>query len=260
MPKLATPISHQLSDATLAQDVLALSDCLECRDKSIDSELDRQYLFHCDIQPIHELKYEEIVYLEKIFDKKSELKLLTFHVASNCDCPIIKNMMFFSGGRTYTRDEMLRNAERNIKTIRGIFGNIKIAVENNNYYPTDAYSTVTDPDFLYELVCDNKISFLFDMAHAKVSSVNRKEDYSEYVGKLPMTMAIQMHIVKHSVDTASGIAYDTHMLPDDTVFSEVADLISRYSGIEYLTLEYYKEREGIIRSLEQLRKITGEAR
>lgn len=260
MPKLATPISHQLSDVTTAKDVLALSDCLECRDKSIDSELERQYLFHCDIQPIHELKYKEIIYLERIHEKKKELKLLTFHVASNCDCPTIKNMMFFSGGRTYTRDEMLRNTEKNIKTIRGIFGNIKIAVENNNYYPTDAYSTVTDPEFLYDIVCGNDIYFLFDMAHAKVSSINRKEDYYEYVGKLPITRAIQMHIVKHSVDSVSGIAYDTHMLPDDEVFRDVADFISRYSGIEYLTLEYYKERDGIIRSLERLRKITGEVR
>ncbi len=66
MIKLATPISHLFEDNNFGQSIIEHSDCLECRDRSIDSTAPNQELFHCELQPIHEWSKAELDYLLKI--------------------------------------------------------------------------------------------------------------------------------------------------------------------------------------------------
>lgn len=65
-PKLATPISHLFSNDENVQKIIKASDCLECRDRSIDQTYSNQEVFHCDLQPIHYMGTDELKYLQKI--------------------------------------------------------------------------------------------------------------------------------------------------------------------------------------------------
>lgn len=255
MTKLATPISHLFLNEEYRQKISNLSDCFECRDRSFHDTIDRQELFHCELQPIHEFSDEEWEYLKSIKETKKELKLITFHMACNCTEPILENNMFYSGGKIYTEEEMIINAKYNFSKIKKIFGkNIIIAVENNNYYPTPAYEIVTESSFIKKIVEDNDLNFLFDIAHAKVTSFNKRISYEKYKSQLPIDKIIQLHICTYAIDKQKQIAFDAHNSPDKEELLEVKKLIEEYN-VKYLTVEYYKDIENLEKSLREVRKL-----
>ena len=258
MFRIATPISELFDNSTDARAIMGESDCLECRDASVNAVFPAQLLFHCEIQPIHELGKEEFFYLAKIARTKMDLKLITFHAASSCDKPYIDGYMFQPKGRRYSRGKMLHNASVNFSRIKAIFGReIKIALENNNYYPTEAYQVVTDADFIREIVYENDISFLFDAAHARVTAHNKKLAYEDYKSHLPLDKMVQIHLCQSDIDK-NGIAYDAHHLPGKEDWQEIKSLVLAYPGVEYLTIEFYKDKNKLINSLKKAKEIKNE--
>lgn len=217
-----------------------------------------QELFHCDLQPIHKFSKEGFCYIEKIAQLKASLKLITFHAASTCDKPSLEGNMFQPGGRKYSRKELLANSKANLLQIKAIFGQqVKIALENNNYYPTEAYQYVTDGDFLSQLICDNDILFLFDIAHAKITAHNKNLDYEDYKSGLPLDKTVQIHISRFATD-GNNLAFDAHNLPEEKDWQEVRDIVSSNRGIEYLTVEYYKDTVNLAKALRKAREIISE--
>jgi len=234
------------------------SDCLECRDRSLNVSLPGQEVFHCDIQPIHKLAKNNFYYLENIARLKPDLKLITFHAAALCDKPYIKGHMFRLGGVEYSKEEMLQNARENILQIKSIFDSkISIAIENNNYYPTEAYRWITDTDFIGEIVCENDILFLFDTAHAKITTHNRIMNYDDYKKGFPLDKMVQVHICRHAVGE-NNIAYDEHDLPGKEEWEELKRLILANGNVSYLTIEYYKDINKLIKALKEVRGIINE--
>ena len=49
------------------------------------------------------------------------------------------------------------------------------------------------------------------------------------------------------------IAFDAHNEPNNAMYSEVNRLIKKYPTIKYLTIEYYKDKDILIRSINKLR-------
>ena len=258
MIKIATPVSHLFSDETIKDQIVRISDCLECRDRTIDDTSPNQEIFHCELQPIHKLSSLEFEYIESIRRRKPALKLITFHMAACCDRPALDRSIFKGGmyqiaGSIYSKQEMIENANKNFKIIKSILGgDVDIAVENNNYYPTDAYQYVTDPEFITEIVVTNNIKFLFDIAHAQVTAHNRNIALDYYINGLPLDNTVQLHICSPEIDVESDMAFDAHNYPDDEKLDLVRNLISMYSSIKYLTVEYYRDFENLSLSIKRL--------
>ena len=122
MLKIATPISNLFIDKKCASILIEKSDCLEVRDESINLTLPNIELFHCAIQPIHELHEIKFEYLKKIKSMHPDLKLITFHCASSCNKAYVEGGMFQVGGNNYEKEEMLSNAKYNFSKIKRIFG------------------------------------------------------------------------------------------------------------------------------------------
>ena len=93
---------------------------------------------------------------------------------------------------------------------------------------------------------------MYDIAHAKVSAYNKGITYDAYKNGLPLHKTIQIHICKSAVN--EKMAYDSHFLPDEEEWTEVRSLLNENNGIQYLTIEYYKEIDGLLSSLQQLKK------
>jgi sugar phosphate isomerase/epimerase len=262
MIEIATPISHLFEDENVAKKIAAASDCLECRDKSLYNTMEKQFLFHCEVQINHPLNEESVDYLKTIKKLKPDLKLISFHMASACTEPVLETKpfnIFKPGGRMLQRKEMIENTRANCKKIRSVMGtDVKIAVENNNYYPTDAYKHITEPDFISEVVNTNEILFLFDLAHAKLSAHNQKARQEEYIRALPMDKCIQIHSCIPEIPGPDDIAIDRHGLPGIQDFFEVKDILGNYPTIHYITIEYYQDPEKLVHSLQQLRSIIHE--
>lgn len=254
MFSIATPISNLFKNDVDALMIVQHSDCLEFRDHSPNFGLDKQKLFHCELQPIHQLSEEDFIYIKKIKDERESLELVSFHMATCFHEPVISDHVFVSGKRKYTVAEMFENAEKNLKRIKKILGpTINVAVENNNYYNSEAYDFVCSPSFISRVVEDNDIFLLYDLAHAHVSSHNMNISYQSYYEKLPLDRIIQLHICKSGVN--GKMAYDAHFLPDDEDFNEIKELIVTCRAVKYFTVEYYKDPELLVEVLIKLKNL-----
>ena len=76
IPQIATPISHQFENETFGKEIAANSDCLEVRERSLDSELAYQHLFHIDIDLTHKWDADLKSYLHDALNKKPDLILV----------------------------------------------------------------------------------------------------------------------------------------------------------------------------------------
>lgn len=252
--KLATPISHLFEDDAVAQEIITFSDCLECRERNSESNWSKQYLFHIDVDIIHGWKQPLKDYLKTLLIPKRELKLVSFQMTVSCDQPTKVKEIYQFGGEEFLPGEMLENAATNIAWLRSILNkNITIALENNNYYPTPAYRHVTEGKFITSVVKENNLKFLFDIAHAQITSHNRDIDYEEYCNSLPMDKTVQLHICEPGINR-EGLAYDAHDLPEEKMVEHVCELVKKYP-VTYLTIEYYKDKDKLIKSLKQFQQI-----
>lgn len=251
--KISLPISHLFEKEENISQLSGKYDCLETRPFTLNCSLPDQQLFHADnIQPIHELADSDFKFLEEIREKKKDLKAISFHCASCCLEPEVKDGIFYKGkNRSYARDEMYKNAERNLSIIKSIFPDTtSISIENNNYYPTDAYMHVTEAQFIRDIVYDNDICFLFDNAHARVTAFNSKISYDSYIKNLPLDKMNQIQFCEAFVPE-TGLARDIHELPTDKTVEEIVTLAREYD-VQYVTPEYYKSIERLIKLLESL--------
>lgn len=258
MIRLATPVSHLFNDSACATAIVAESDALECRDRTHDySEFsEMQQVFHCELQPIHVLSNQDWSYLEYIKSTKPHLELITFHIASCCDQPKYDNGMFELGGRQYSRPEMIANAKSNFSRIKGIFGaNVRIAIENNNFYPTAAYTDVTEPSFIREIVAENDIFMLFDIAHARVTCFNTNQSFEQYKSSLPLDKIVQIHLCSYAINSDWSLAYDAHNRPNMEDLHQLKKIIKEAPNISYVTIEYYRDLPGLLGSITEAREV-----
>ena len=258
MFKIATPISHLFNSEADARLIGSYSDCLESRDHSPKEEnIQLHELFHFELQIIHPIDEDGFKYIEETLRSKPYIKLASFHVASCCDKPVIVDGIFQLGGREYSFAELQQIAARNIARIKTFMPEgMMICVENNNYLRSPAYKHVIEARFLNNLVTENDIYFLYDIAHAHISAVNMGISFGEYYGGLPISRTRQVHICKFGMRSETE-AFDAHYAPDEMIYSELRKVIKQ-SDVQYVTVEYYKETEGLIRSLQYLKNMQHE--
>lgn len=254
MIKLATPISTLFADAACAQSIAAASDCLECRDQSVDSAFPRQELFHFEADLVHPWSQDRRTEICEAVRGKPELALVTFHVASCCSAPVLESHAYRPGGVRFTSRQMREAARENVAWLRSALpANVTIGVENNNYYPTPAYDTVTDGAFLTQLAEENDLRFLLDIAHARITAHNRHLPHDAYLASLPLDRLAQIHV---SGSTVQGdLALDTHLAPGAEELAEVQMLIARFPSIRYFTIEYYRDAATLLQLLSDYRRV-----
>jgi hypothetical protein len=254
-PLIATPISHQFENETYGGEISEASDCLEVRERSLDTEWANQFLFHIDVDLTHEWNDEMHTYLSTAFNKKPHLRLITLQATRCCLGERLIDGMFQLEGKIYSAREMIDNSIVNSKWLREkLSPDTAIGLENNNYYPTPAYQDVTDGDFISEVLEENDLFLLLDIAHAMVAAHNKNLSYDQYIASLPLHRIIQLHICQPKLPVG-GVAVDAHGAPDEGMFQEVLRLVEKLPNIKYLTIEYYKDKDILIESILHLRQL-----
>jgi len=258
MYRIATPISHLFKNEADARLIVANSDCLECRDHSPQEDnIQLHELFHFEMQIIHPIDEAGFTYIEDTLRSRPNIKLASFHVASCCDRPVLIDGVFYVGGTEYSYEALQENAAINIKRIKSFMPQgMLICVENNNYLRSPAYRHVIEANFLHEVVTKNDIYFLYDIAHAHISAVNMGVSFADYYSALPISRTRQVHICKFGMRTDTE-AFDAHYAPDEMIYNELRKVLQE-SDVHYATVEYYKETDGLIRSLQYLQNLKHE--
>jgi uncharacterized protein (UPF0276 family) len=260
---ISTPISTLWNSKSNIELIKKYSNSFEGRPKTLELHPNfnlQVKTFHCDnIQPIHKLNDEDFKYIKRVVNTYPNLKVISFHCAYNSLKCFKNNGRGYIEGYSYNKNELKHNMSVNIPKIKNILGNIKILIENNNYYPTKAYDIITDADFISDLVYENNIGFLFDQAHAEITAHNRKIEYKKYINELPLDKCIQIHLCKmgYSKKLYSKdfyLAEDYHLPPNLDEYVKLKNIINRCPKLEYFTVEYYKNIEGLINSIKLLKK------
>ena len=259
MYKIATPVSHLFENKLQAHKIIRHSDCLELRERTLHLNFEKEYLFHVDkdLTLPWDKKFKN--FFLKILKMKTKIKLITFQSTRCCEGEKIINVRYQLDGKVFTKKKIILNAKENIKWLRkNVKKTIKIGLENNNYYPNPAYKIITDGNFISEIVIKNKIFFLLDLAHAVITAYNRKINFEKYLNSLPLSKVIQMHIVnsRNKKFLKKKIATDTHDLPSKINLKIVKKILKKCPSIQYLTIEYYKNTNKLIKCIKALKNIT----
>lgn len=254
MHKIVTPISHLFFNKKNAEIISRYSDHLEIRERTVDLSFDKEMFFHCDEDLTLPWSKNFKIKLEAILKKKKNLKYITFQATRCCANSKIKNKVFVLSGKKFSKNEMLKEAKKNTFWIKKKFKNrFHIGLENNNYYPTKAYDIIADGDFISKVVRENKLFFLFDLAHAQVTASNKKINFDDYIETLPMDLMLQIHICRPKID--KKISRDTHYLPNKSMFKEVKYFADKYKNLKFFTIEYYKDTKKLIKNIKDLKKL-----
>jgi len=237
--KIATPISSIFKKPKEAAEIVDMSGALETRDiaQKVKSELPR--LYHSDFEIAQVWGGRDVAYLSSLI-KKNKVELVSFHLGSCYSEPIVADGMYRPGGQKLSPDKIITNAAVNVKKLKNKIGSTtKIAIENNNYFPTGAYEIVTEPTFINRLLRILNIYLLLDISHAKITAKNKRLSVFEYIEDLNLSRVRQIHISRPV--EREGLWRDAHeeLQPDDwKYFKKVLALCPR---IKYATIEYYKD-------------------
>ncbi len=259
MIKLITPISHLFEKKEYRDKIVEVSDALEARERTASSRHPKTTHYHIDFDINLGLSDNNLSFLKEQVAPREDIKTVTFQITRDYEDSLIRNGQFQPIGAGLTFKEMLDRSKISIRKIRDILGvNRNIAVENNNYYRSGAYEIATSIDFISAVINDCKIDLLYDIAHAKVTSINRGICFDEYEAKLLSAgRCIQMHLCKHkeiSGNCEKIEAIDAHEAPKEGDLREAINKCRQY-GIDALTLEYYRDPDVLCEVLRLARGI-----
>lgn len=252
--KIATPISRLFlgGEEVLIKKVIAMSGALEIRDISPKIFSLLPGLYHSDLSIVKEWTDEEFEKAVSVI-KKNNVILISLHVASCFSYASVKNGIFQPVGRRMSADEMLKNTKKNVNLLRNKVKNVKIAIENNNYFPSGAYELVTEAPFINKILADNNLGLLLDLGHAKITAKHRSLRLNEYLKKLDLSRVYQIHL--SGVGRLNNFYQDAHMELTTEDWRRFKNMIDICSSLKYVTIEYYKNLPKLILMLSKLRTI-----
>lgn len=261
MIRLLTPISHLFgyasTDKSLSR-VIALSDCFEARERTATLYIPNTTHYHIDFDLNLGLAERQKDFLKSFVKTREDVTTLTFQASRDCPSYTLSNGMFWPASRPLNCDEQIQNTKTSLNLIRDIVGSDRfIGIENNNFYPTGAYDVCTSLAYLHASLEMLDIHLLLDIAHAKVTSYNRRTSFDDYLSSLLNTgKCKQIHICqpeKNPLDS-TDILKDSHGVPSSEMTHLTLSLMARYS-IEYLTCEYYQDSSVLADYLYSVRRL-----
>ncbi|WP_234123491.1 multinuclear nonheme iron-dependent oxidase [Clostridium hydrogenum] len=205
---------------------------------------------------LHGLGYFENVGMKNIeiidFNRANEL-------IKKCNSPhygvhlAIRNSDMHDG---MTDNDIYEQISKNIKAFKNNL-NVPILIENSpdtaierkeyDFYP---YFT---PERISEIVMNNNIYFLLDIAHAKITAQDHGWDIYEYIKSLPLERIKEIHLAG-SGRNKEGFPMDTHQSMADEDYKLLAWVLEK-SNPDIVTLEYNgvkgENEEVVIKNLEE---------
>lgn len=178
---------------------------------------------------------------------------VSFHLARDCEVVETDGLgRFHPISPVVKPDQMLKSIERNLSWLGKKWPKLRVLIENNNFYDTGCYGTVTDPDFIGRACLVSGSGFLFDWAHAAVSAGNIGGlTIEEYVERLPIHLTQQVHLSSPAVSDGTGW-WDSHRLPTTEAQESCFDLIGINKNDIPMTIEHYEDCQGLLAILGEL--------
>lgn len=132
---------------------------------------------------------------------------------------VSEHLAWSMGGGRYFNDllplpyteEALEVVVANVAKVQDVLGR-QISIENPSRYFAFAHSTLSEPEFLSELVRRSGCGLLLDVNNVVVSAHNLGLDPAAWLGTVPAAAITEFHLAGHAVNDAEGgtILIDDH--------------------------------------------------
>jgi len=142
-----------------------------------------------------------------------------------------------SGGRYFNdllplpyTEEALEVVVRNVGRLQETLGR-QVAIENPSCYLGFVHSTLSEPEFLSELVRHSGCGLLLDANNIVVTAHNLRLDAGDWLAGLPAASIIEYHLAGHAVNDADGqpILIDDHgSRVSEGVWALYAEVLKRF--------------------------------
>ena len=201
----------------------------------MDNEM--EYLFHSGMGIIQRgfIEYVDLI-IEHLND--NDFKLFSFDLGPSAEDVEYNDCSYVTKSTVIGKGPLKKRIQRDLSYIKRRFKGI-IALENLNYFPTPAYSTVCDADFIKEVIEENDVYLTLDIAHAIISANNLSINLFNYLSSLPLDRVIEVHF--SAPGKKKGKWKDCHERPGRQEFKVLGFLAERIPMNSYLVVEYYKD-------------------
>lgn len=261
MVNIVTPTSN-LFLSGCAENLIEKSDSLELRPEifpnfpfeSWASEISHIHFSRRDTDLNFDWSNETREFLRDVIENMQGSEFtVSFHLARDCERVETDELGRFKPISPVVKpDQMLKSIEQNRSWLRKQWPKLRVLIENNNFYDTGCYGTVTDPDFISRACSVSGSGLLFDWAHATVSAGNMVGlTIKEYVERLPIHLIRQVHLSSPAVSDGRGW-WDAHRLPTTEARESCFDLLEIHGNDIPVTIEHYEDCEGLIAFLGEL--------
>ena len=142
-----------------------------------------------------------------------------------------------SGGRYFNdllplpyTEEALEVVVRNVGRLQETLGR-QVAIENPSCYLGFVHSTLSEPEFLSELVRQSGCGLLLDANNIVVTAHNLRLDAGDWLAGLPAESITEYHLAGHAVNDADGqpILIDDHgSRVSEGVWALYAEVLKRF--------------------------------
>ena len=259
--KLLTPISHLFKDKENANMIIEVSDFLEARERTADLKFNRTTHYHIDFDLNLGLTERQIQFLITHVKSREEIKSITFQASRDCEKIKLRNGIYYPDSPSINLYDQVQNTKNSLIRIKDILGNDRfIGIENNNYYPSGAYDICTSTEYIREIINTTNCHLLFDIAHALVTCANKQTSFESYANDLLNTgKCKQIHLCQPSYFYGKDPikALDSHEIPS----FELTELSIKFCvkwGIDFLTVEYYKDAKILVEYLKLFKSLKKE--
>ena len=126
-------------------------------------------------------------------------------------------------------EEALAHVVTRVDAVQTALGR-KIAIENVSSYLQFAHSTISEPEFLAEVVARSGCAILLDINNVFVSATNHGFCPIDYIDAIPKGSVVEIHLAGHSKQRFDNrtVLIDTH---DRPVCSAVWDLFRQSRSV-----------------------------
>ena len=199
----------------------------------LDNKLES--IFHSGYGIVQE---EFLSYFESIVDYLNEnnIKLFSFDIGPAAE-KVQTEDYYIAKSEVLLKNKIKKIVRQRLEYIRKKFHG-DIALENLNYFPTSAYSHVCESDFISDVVRDNEVYMVLDIAHAIITANNMGIDKYEYITSLPLDRIKEIHLSAPGI--VDGKWRDLHEEPDSQEYEVLRSILNNINVDPYLVIECYK--------------------
>jgi len=248
----ALPVSHLISRETVAR--VPGVGALEYRDIHRPIYGDLPALLHSGLGIVQD---EFMGWFEASVASINAMscRLFSFDCGPAVLSPRLDGHQYVCDGPPMSRADLTRLIAERVTHIRERV-DAPLAVENLNYFPTDAYRHVCDSAFIDEIVHENDVGLVLDIAHAIITANNTGQDINEYVRALPLDRVQAVHLSAPGM--RDGQWRDLHAAPTFREYAILSDLLSSLPSDAYAVIEHYSSLDTIVACYAELARFLDE--